>query len=137
MIIKHLYFSLFTSTFLLMSCQSKSISTAKDGVINDNIRDIELIDALAMMSKAGVITIDIRTPEEIAQGKIIDSALEMNFYGNDFKSKIGNLDKNSPYVIYCRSGGRSGKTLKMMKDSGFKEVYNILGGYNGFVEHKK
>ena len=120
-----------------MSCQSKSISTAKDGVINDNIRDIELIDALAMMSKAGVITIDIRTPEEIAQGKIIDSALEMNFYGNDFKSKIGNLDKNSPYVIYCRSGGRSGKTLKMMKDSGFKEVYNILGGYNGFVEHKK
>ncbi|MDG2448847.1 MAG: rhodanese-like domain-containing protein, partial [Saprospiraceae bacterium] len=90
-----------------------------------------------MMKQENVITIDIRTPEEIAKGKILDSALEMDYYADDYKSKLEAMNRDDQYVVYCRSGGRSGKTLKMMKDMGFTNAYNVLGGYNAFMELKK
>jgi rhodanese-related sulfurtransferase len=38
------------------------------------------------------------------------------------------MDKNIPVFVYCRSGGRSGKAAKKMKEKGFKSVYNLEGG---------
>ena len=38
------------------------------------------------------------------------------------------LDKNKIYVTHCQLGGRSTKTVVIMKDLGFVEVYNITGG---------
>ena len=72
--------------------------------------------------------IDIRTPQEIAEGKIFDDALEINFYDTDFREKISKLDKNKPYLIHCRSGGRSGKALQIFDELGFREVYDLAGG---------
>ena len=39
------------------------------------------------------------------------------------------LDKNKPVYLYCRSGNRSEKAAKILKEKGY-EVYNVLGGYN-------
>ena len=39
-----------------------------------------------------------------------------------------NLIRAKRILIYCRSGKRSGKALSMMKELGFREVYNMLGG---------
>jgi len=43
---------------------------------------------------------------------------------------LNNLDKNKTYLIYCRSGARSGSALDIMAELNFREVYNILGGIN-------
>ncbi|HEY9842181.1 MAG: rhodanese-like domain-containing protein [Candidatus Sericytochromatia bacterium] len=71
--------------------------------------------------------IDVRTPEEFAQGHLQEAAL-MNFYDADFREKLLNMDRNQPYIIYCRSGNRSGKALAMMRELGFRNAYDIQGG---------
>ena len=109
-------------------------SKSEESSSSTNLKDIELLDALELMNQKDIITIDIRTPEEIALGKILTSALEMDYYADDFKSKLEEMDREAHYVVYCRSGGRSGKTLTMMKEMGFKNAYNVLGGYNAYKE---
>ena len=73
------------------------------------------------------IIIDVRTPEEFAEGHVED-AIIIDFYSESFRSEVNALDKNKTYLIYCRSGGRSGKALKIMVELGFREVYNMSGG---------
>ena len=63
------------------------------------------------------ILLDIRTPEELKEtGVLRDDVVNINFYEKDFAKNLNKLDKNASYLIYCRSGNRSGKALKMMKD---------------------
>ena len=38
------------------------------------------------------------------------------------------LDKEKPTIIICNSGNRSGIAYDLMKEAGFKKVYNVLGG---------
>ena len=45
-----------------------------------------------------------------------------------FVNTILSLDKNKKYLLYCKSGRRSGKALVMMKNMGFRKVYHLNGG---------
>ncbi len=73
------------------------------------------------------VIIDVRTPEEVAEGYIED-AVNIDFYAETFRDELDSLDKNKTYLIYCRSGGRSGNALNIMAELNFEEVYNVLGG---------
>ena len=73
------------------------------------------------------VIIDVRTPGEYADGYIKD-AVNIDYYSKTFIDDIDKLDKNRTYLIYCRSGGRSGGALDTMEELGFREVYNMLGG---------
>ena len=76
---------------------------------------------------AGLVVLDIRTPEEFNDVRLA-SAINVDFYDADFADQLDGLDKNDPYVMYCRSGNRSSDAVKTMKDLGFVEVYEIDGG---------
>ena len=76
---------------------------------------------------AGLVVLDIRTPEEFSEARLAD-AVNVDFYDADFADQLDALDKNDPYVMYCRSGNRSSEAIKTMKDLGFVEVYEIDGG---------
>jgi rhodanese-related sulfurtransferase len=80
------------------------------------------------------VIIDIRTKREILVGKI-ENALEIDFYLSNFRAELNKLDKNKTYLIYCRSGNRSGQALKIMKELGFKIVYNLEGGINTLTKN--
>lgn len=56
----------------------------------------------------------------------------MDFYGPNFASELESLDKDKPVMIFCKSGGRSGQTLEMMKEMGFSTVLELEGGYSGW-----
>lgn len=73
------------------------------------------------------IILDVRTPEEYNTDKIEDS-ININFYDPNFKEQLNQLDKNKKYLIYCRSGSRSSKTLSLMKELKFVTVYDLDGG---------
>ena len=72
--------------------------------------------------------LDVRTPAEVAQGKI-KGAKVANVMSGDFQQKINALDKSKPYLVYCRSGNRSRNACRMMQSAGFEQVYNLNGGY--------
>ncbi|HEX3035730.1 MAG TPA: rhodanese-like domain-containing protein [Thermodesulfobacteriota bacterium] len=80
-----------------------------------------------------LVILDVRTPEEFAEGHI-ENALNLNYYSETFREDLNKLDKDKTYITHCRSGSRSGKTIDMMKELGFKEAYNMTGGFVGWEE---
>lgn len=74
-----------------------------------------------------IVLIDVRTPEEFQQGHL-EGAKLINFYDANFQDEVKKLDQAKKYVVYCRSGGRSAKSVDAMKKLGFSEVYNMSGG---------
>ena len=79
------------------------------------------------------IIIDVRTPEEFADGHI-ENAINIDFYSDSFKTGLNKLDKNKTYLVYCRTGNRSRSTLNIMKELGFKEVYHLDVGIVGWLD---
>ena len=83
------------------------------------------------LDTGNVELIDLRTLSEFNEG-YISGAVHIDFYADDFEGEIIDLDKTKTYLIYCRSGGRSGKTLKFMREKEFQTVYNLEGGMSAW-----
>lgn len=75
----------------------------------------------AALVAAGTQAIDVRTPEEFAEGHV-DNALNVDWYAPTFDAQISKLDKAKTYVIYCRSGNRSAQAVAHMKELGFTSL---------------
>ena len=99
-----------------------------------NLRQIEWRNLLSEDSAAEII--DVRTPNECAEG-IIENATIINFLeASAFLEAINKLDKNKNYYLYCRSGSRSAQACHRLDSIGFKSTYNLVGGmlaWNGKI----
>lgn len=73
--------------------------------------------------------LDVRTEEEVADGFIANAKNLNIFKGQAFIYELETLDKNKNYFVYCKSGGRSGQACTIMNQMGFKNTYNLLGGF--------
>jgi len=62
------------------------------------------------------------------EGAGIEGAVMIDFYRDDFASELAKLDPEVPYVLYCRSGNRSGQTGALMTALGFSAVDDVDGG---------
>jgi rhodanese-related sulfurtransferase len=88
--------------------------------------------ALAYLETEKPVLLDIRTPDEYAQGHLKGSVL-LDFYAADFAEKLAKLDKAAKYLIYCRSGRRSGKALETMGQLGLAQAHDIEGGITAWT----
>lgn len=78
--------------------------------------------------------IDIRTPQEFAEGHIANAA-NVDFRNTpQFEQYLSSLDKNGRYLIYCRTGNRSGQALKLMEEKGFINVTDLSEGIVGWQQ---
>lgn len=84
-------------------------------------------EALELSGDPDVVVIDVRTPEEFAEGHI-DGAVMIDFYADTFDDELAALDPDETYLLYCRSGNRSGQTAAQMQQLGFDQVYDMDGG---------
>jgi len=85
----------------------------------------------AQLERGSNVLIDLRTPDEVKKG-IIKNATVIDYFRKDFEEAIAKLDPKKTYLLYCASGGRSGETLTLMKEKGFKNVYDLKGGFNAW-----
>jgi len=108
---------LISSLLLLVGC-----STSTTGATSMNVSDFS-----KKITESGVVTLDVRTPGEFAEG-YIEGAQLIDFQSGNFENEIASLDKDVTYAVYCRSGNRSGQAVKIMHDAGFHNVYNLEGG---------
>ncbi len=111
--------TVFFALFLSAGCNSSQ---------NAGYKDADVPEFKKMMTQDNVVILDVRTPEETAEG-IIKGAIEIDYQAEGFDAKIDKLDTSKTYLVYCRSGGRSGRTAKKMVSKGFKNVVNLKGGY--------
>ncbi len=91
-----------------------------------------------LASDTALVLLDVRTPEEIADGYISGTDLFIDVSGTAFQNEIQRLDPKKTYVVYCRSGARSARAAEQMVKSGFVQVYTMDGGigaWNGAISH--
>jgi len=81
----------------------------------------------ANVGRADFIILDVRTPSEFSSGHL-EGAILIDVNAGNFREKVNKLDKNKNYLVYCRTSNRSGQAVAIMKDLGFKEVYDMDGG---------
>lgn len=70
------------------------------------------------------ILLDVRTPEEFAAGHL-DGAQLIDFNGGEIPGAIPTLDPEAEYLVYCRSGNRSGQAIELMAAAGFTNLTNL------------
>ena len=125
-IMKNIVLAIFTIS--LMSCNGKQ---KQEAVISQEVvqqRVVELISAADLQKvDKSVQLIDVRTPKEYGEG-YIKNAKNIDFFQDNFIEEMSKLNKNEPIYIYCKSGGRSGRASKKLKDAGFTKVYDLEGG---------
>lgn len=73
------------------------------------------------------IILDVRTAGEFAGGKIRE-ARNLDIMSPGFVNEVKKLPKDKTYLVYCRSGNRSGQACEIMADLGFEKLKNLAGG---------
>lgn len=88
------------------------------------------IDVKAFIEKTHKtpILIDVRTPEEYREGTI-PGAMSLNIHSEDFKRATEFLPKEREIIVFCQSGDRSNEAFEMLNSLGFKNVSQLIGGY--------
>ena len=94
---------------------------------NEAIKKVGPVEFSEVVKQPGVITLDVRTPEEFNAGHIAN-AININLEGSDFTSEVSKLDMNATIAVYCRSGNRSGVATEQMAELGFVDMYDMQGG---------
>ncbi len=89
------------------------------------VRTVSATEAVKMLDSR--VVIDVRGPDEVAEGAIIGATV-LDFNAGEFQAKIGDYDRNAAYLVYCRSGNRSGQAVAIMKELGFTDVIDA-GAY--------
>jgi len=118
--------SLIIGLVLIGGCAGKEIETPTQ-IIEDITPQEAFILIQDNLDNPDFVIIDVRTPEEFAD-EHIEKAINIDFLSETFRDELNTLDKNKTYLIYCRSGGRSGNALDIMAELNFREVYNMSGG---------
>lgn len=127
----HLAFIIITTQVL--ACNNSSVSYTTDSFTPPDtaIKIIDNAQAQKLIHKKNITILDVRTPQEYAQGHL-PNAVNIDINGNNFSESIAKLDKNKPYVVYCAAGVRSSNASNQMKDKGFINIYNLKSGFNNW-----
>lgn len=108
--------------FTLFACSNQSQNTTGLQLVSAN----EFSEQLHKHPTAQIL--DVRTTEEFAGGHL-EGAINMNIYDTDFDQRLESLDKSKPVFVYCKAGGRSGDAATRLSNMGFKEVFDMKGGF--------
>jgi rhodanese-related sulfurtransferase len=81
----------------------------------------------ASMQSQGALLIDVREPDEYAQGHAPGATL---IPLGELEKRLPELAayKGKPVALICRSGNRSGKAQKILEQAGFSTTANVEGG---------
>lgn len=72
-----------------------------------------------------LVLLDVREPWELDIAALPNAvAIPMG----EITARVGELDKGSPIVVFCRSGARSRQVAGFLESVGFAQVDNLAGG---------
>lgn len=116
---------------LTTSCTNNN--TKPNQELTEVVTDVNVNQFKNLITEHGGIILDVRTPEEWAEGTIAN-AEKINYYSDNFANEIEKLDKKSPVFVYCKKGGRSSSAAEVLEEKGFTKVYNLDGGITAWID---
>jgi len=117
---------LFLIIIFFISCSNKNTLVYKK-------TDILSLDKI--LNDTDIIILDVRTSEEINAGYIPNSTF-IDYYDKNFENKINLIDPSKKIYTLCKSGGRSVKAAEILSKNGFRNVYNLEGGFMRWKANK-
>jgi len=90
-------------------------------------KQVGVNEAVLLLNKNDTQVLDVREDKEIQSGAI-QGARHITL--RDLPAQLGSIakDKNTPVLVYCRSGSRSGHACQLLTKAGYQDVYNLAGG---------
>ena len=83
--------------------------------------------------------IDDRTVDQIRNPGVAVTPHDHQFHlqlidhTGQLRDRIGELDPSRPVVTYCAGGYRSSIAASLLRASGFTDVSDLIGGYQGWL----
>ena len=95
------------------------------GCSNQNDTMVNYVQAKEQIINNGAILIDVRTQEEYDDGHI-EGAVLLSLDTIDDASVSSVVDsKDTPIIVYCKSGKRSHEALEKLNSLGYQKVYDL------------
>ena len=91
---------------------------------------VDAVKFKELITKGDAILLDVRTEQEFVTGHIAGAVL---IPVDEIRARLAELpeDRNTPIIVYCRSGNRSATAARMLTEAGYRAVYD-LGGINSW-----
>ena len=109
-------------SFFGVSCQAQ-----------EAFRSVDVAEFELAVADESYVVLDVRTPEEHAEGHISGTDFNINVLDEGFTTEaLALLPKDRSVALYCRSGNRSKRAAKILAENGY-DVVELATGYNGWV----
>lgn len=122
--------TLTTFALFLVACAGAD-SAAPVLEITSTFEDVSLPDEVdvhtvaSIMDRGDVYLVDVREQWEYDEGHIPGITL---IPMNEVPGRLDEIPRDKTVVLTCRSGNRSGQTSEYLRQSGFDNVHNMVGG---------
>ncbi len=83
-----------------------------------------MADSIVELIKHGAKIVDVRTPAEFQDGAYPNA---INIPVQVLPTRLAELPKNEPIILYCASGARSAAATQTLKRAGYTQVMNAGG----------
>jgi phage shock protein E len=118
------------AAFLATASPSSANPEAASPAVQHQQQQVPLIEVAALKSLMAMhgrfLLVDVRQPEEYAQGHI-DGAVLMPL--DALPARVAELPRDVKLVVYCRSGHRSAQAVTLLLDRGYSRAVSLNGGY--------
>ena len=129
--------TIFTFCFFTgsLSANIKKAMTADDFIAEcgDNIKEINVEEGRKLLGEGDYLFVDCRTEKEFKKGSVPNS---VNIQRGLLEFSIGKQapEKDTPIVVYCKSGKRSALSTCTLTKMGYTNILSMAGGWEAWVE---
>lgn len=118
-------------------CYAPVVGTAKDAVHMAALVGLNLLDgrfrqvpvsAVRGLVESGAYIVDVREKGEYAASHLKNA---VNIPLSELRNRMGEIPKDRPVYLHCRSSQRSYNAIMALQQHGFDNVINIAGSYLG------
>ena len=96
-------------------------------------KDVGNLEATRLINAGNALLVDVRETQEFAGGRLPNAVhiplSQLGSRGNELSRHAGR-----PVVTYCMNGSRSRVASKALERLGFKDIYNLQGGFRAWKD---
>ncbi|MET0683048.1 MAG: rhodanese-like domain-containing protein [Casimicrobiaceae bacterium] len=96
-------------------------------------KDIGTLEATRLINSANALIVDVRETKEVEGGRL-PKAVHIPLSQLDSRGDELSRHAGRPVVAYCMTGSRSSLAAKVLARVGFKDIYQLHGGYRAWKD---
>ena len=98
---------------------------------SDNYGDVSVNEGWDLIQEnPAMVILDVRTPSEYEESHIEGA---INIPVEEIADRLGELSANDMFLVYCRTGNRSGTAVGIMEENGFSKIYHMHEGISTWI----